>query len=114
MELCWLGATAVPVALSFALRSLIAYDKCMQPYSIKLYTTQSCPYCDELKEYLYSLGQLFEEARVDDVPEMAREIVSLVGDEVVPVTVVQRAGSSPVAIVGFDRQRLDAVLGDAT
>jgi glutaredoxin len=80
--------------------------------TVTLYTSATCPYCDELKEYLEEKRLPFNEVRVDLMPDAGRYVARLVGDEVVPVTVIDRTGRSPVPVVGFDRQKLDAILED--
>jgi len=73
---------------------------------ITVYTTQTCPYCRQVKEYLRSRSIAFEERDVSRDPAAAEEMVRLSGQQGVPVTVIDGT-----VIVGYDRPRLDAALG---
>lgn len=81
-----------------------------QPQVI-LYTTNNCPYSWETREHLRERGVDFEELFVDESELAAQVLHQMVGDMVVPVTVVIHPEQAETVIVGFDRQRLDAALG---
>jgi glutaredoxin len=91
----------------------MTYDNGMNHATVILYTSLTCPYCDEIRDYLRQTGHPFEERRVDLQPAAAQAVVAAVGDEVVPVVMIHRADASPAMVIGFDRQRLEALLGDA-
>jgi glutaredoxin len=78
---------------------------------VTLYSTKTCQYCWETRQYLKDLQIPFHEIRIDDDVEAAREVQRLVGDQVVPVVVVRQDQAEPVTVVGFDRQRLQVALG---
>ena len=82
----------------------------MDQLSVTLFTSRTCPYCNEIRNYFHQHRQQFIEKRVDEDPEAARLVNETVGDELVPMVLVQRGQSTPVAVVGFDRQRLDVLL----
>ncbi|NLT73634.1 MAG: PDZ domain-containing protein [Chloroflexi bacterium] len=73
--------------------------------SVTVYTTPTCPYCRQVKEYLKSRSVPFTERDVTQEPGAAEEMVRLSGQQGVPVTV---AGAE--VIVGYDRPRLDSAL----
>ena len=73
---------------------------------IKIYSTPPCPYCKMAKDYFASRGVSFQDFDVS-VDEVARkEMVELSGQLGVPVIVINGE-----VIVGFDRGRIDALLG---
>jgi glutaredoxin 3 len=73
--------------------------------AITVYSTPTCPYCRQVKEYLASRGVPFDDRDVSRDAAAAEEMVRLSGQQGVPVTVVDGA-----VIVGYDRPRLDAAL----
>jgi glutaredoxin-like YruB-family protein len=73
--------------------------------AITVYSTPTCPYCRQVKEYLASRGVAFDDRDVSRDAAAAEEMVRLSGQQGVPVTVVDGA-----VIVGYDRPRLDAAL----
>ncbi len=81
----------------------------MKP-TVTLYTSATCPYCDELRDFFVEHRIVYSEARVDESVEAAKVVMEVVGDQVVPVTIVQFGQASPISVVGFDPQRLSAVL----
>jgi glutaredoxin len=82
----------------------------MQPQII-LYTSSTCAYCEEMRFLLHEQKLNFMERSVEEAA-WAKEVRALVGDEVVPVTVVQYGEASPQVVVGYDRQRLLRLLED--
>lgn len=74
----------------------------------KVYTTPTCPYCTMAKRYLTQKGVKVEEVDVSRDQRAAMEMVQRTGQMGVPV--VEMAGQM---IVGFDRQRIDALLKSA-
>jgi glutaredoxin 3 len=73
--------------------------------AITVYSTPTCPYCRQVKEYLASRGVAFDDRDVSRDAAAAEEMVRLSGQQGVPVTVVDGT-----VIVGHDRPRLDAAL----
>jgi len=70
-----------------------------------VYTTQTCPYCHQVKAYLTQKGVEVREVDVSRDAAAASEMVRISGQRGVPVT--QLGGE---VIVGFDRPRIDAAL----
>ena len=75
--------------------------------SVVVYTTPTCGYCHQAKEYLSQRGVPFTEYNVAADPVAAAELVRLSGQRGVPVIVVDDQ-----VVVGFDRPRLDQLLAD--
>ena len=73
---------------------------------IKLYSTPTCPYCVRAKEYLTSKGVAFENLDVSQDKAALDEMVKVSGQMGVPVIMVDSE-----IIVGFDKDRLDSLLG---
>lgn len=65
---------------------------------IKVYTTQTCPYCHALMDWLDEQGVKYEEVDASNMPNIT----------VVPVTEINGQ-----MIVGFDRPALKKALKDA-
>lgn len=55
---------------------------------IKIYTTNTCAYCDAVKKYLDSKGQTYSIINLDDQPEKREEMMQLTSLMTVPVVVV--------------------------
>lgn len=73
---------------------------------IKIYTTPTCGYCHMAKKYLSERGIAYVEYDVSRDRQAADEIVNLTGQMGVPVIVVDGQ-----VVVGFDRQRLEQLIG---
>lgn len=86
------------------------YDRAMQA-EIIIYTSQTCPYCEEMRRWMREQGWQFIERPVDLDVQAAAEVMQAAGDQVVPVTVVKAGNASPQVIIGFDRQRLYSLMG---
>ncbi len=74
--------------------------------NIKVYSTPSCPYCYALKAYLKDNGFDFEDIDVSLSKEKAKEMIIKSGQMGVPV-----ADIDGNIVVGFDREKIDALLG---
>ena len=72
---------------------------------VKVYTTPTCGYCHQAKSFLSDLGVRYTEYDVSRDRAAAEEMVKLTGQMGVPVIVVDGQ-----AVIGFDRQRLKALL----
>ena len=73
---------------------------------ITTYTTQSCPHCIRLKEFLKEKGIDFENIDVSSDPIKADEMVKKSGQMGVPVIEIDGQ-----MIVGFDRDAITHKLG---
>lgn len=78
---------------------------------IKIYSTPMCPYCHMLKDYLKGKGIQFEDINVATDEAAAEEMVKKSGQMGVPVSIIAKDDSTEEVIVGFDKARLNQILG---
>jgi len=71
-----------------------------------VFSTPTCPYCQAAKRYLQQRGVPFEDEDVSQNIIAAQYMVQRSGQQGVPVIQVGNE-----VVVGFDRARLDALLG---
>ncbi len=71
-----------------------------------VYTTPTCPWCQALKRYLEERDVPYEEVDVSSDIEAALQMVEKSGQQGVPVVEIDGE-----IVVGFDRERIDALLG---
>lgn len=76
---------------------------------VTVYSTPSCPYCHQVKQYLQGRAITFEDRDVSRDPAAAEEMVQISGQRGVPVVQV-----GDQVVVGFDRPRLDVLLDRAS
>jgi glutaredoxin-like YruB-family protein len=72
---------------------------------IEVFSTESCPYCKMLKEYLREKKIDFNDVDVGKDQEKAKEMVEKSGQMGVPVIDIDGE-----IIVGFDKPRIERVL----
>lgn len=75
---------------------------------VVIYTTPTCPYCYQAKEFLARQGVPFVEKNVAADPQAAMEMVRLSGQQGVPVITVDGQ-----VVIGFDQPRLKLLLQQA-
>lgn len=75
---------------------------------VKVYTTDSCPWCVKAKNYLKSKGVEYTELNVQDDMEAREEMVK--GSKQMGVPVLNINGSF---IIGFDKPAIDKALSEA-
>lgn len=75
-------------------------------HEVIIYTTPSCSWCQATKDYLRAREIDFTEVDVSADPDRAREMVEKSGQYGVPVLEIDGE-----LIVGFDRARIDELLG---
>jgi len=73
---------------------------------VKVYSTPTCPYCKTAKEYLDSKNISYQDIDVSSDKEALEEMVKASGQMGVPVIVINGE-----AIVGFDKARIDPLIG---
>ncbi|MBI2011932.1 glutaredoxin family protein [Candidatus Daviesbacteria bacterium] len=78
---------------------------------IKIYTTTTCPYCKMEKQYLDSKGISYDSVFVDEDENEAKKMMEESHQLGVPFTVITQDDGSKVTILGFDRNKLNEVLG---
>lgn len=72
---------------------------------ITIYTTPTCPYCRQLKEFMAQKGIPYKEHDVTQDRAAAAEIARRTGQTAVPVIIIDGQ-----TIIGFDRPRLEQAL----
>ena len=73
---------------------------------VLVFTTQTCPWCVRVKQYLREQQVAFHEVDVSRNASAARDLVRKTGQTGVPVVEID---GKPV--VGFDRGKIDRLLG---
>lgn len=77
-----------------------------------VYTTMSCPFCDSLEAYLKEKNIEFEERRVDESSDIRKELESVSdGFLGVPYTHITKDDGTHKGVIGFDKNKLNEVLG---
>lgn len=75
------------------------------PKKVKVYSTQTCPYCHMVKDYLKQNAVAFDDIDVSASKESAQEMVNKSGQMGVPVIDIEGE-----IIVGFNRPKLAKAL----
>lgn len=73
---------------------------------VVVYVSNSCPWCTKVKAYLRGRQVRFREVNVSNDPSAAAELTRRSGQTGVPQVDIEGE-----IVVGFDRQRIDALLG---
>jgi glutaredoxin 3 len=74
---------------------------------VVVYTTPTCGYCHQVKDYLAQRDVPYREVDVAADPQAAAEMVNLSGQRGVPVVLIDGQ-----VVVGFNRPRIDQLLAD--
>lgn len=80
---------------------------------ITIYSTATCGYCKMLKSYLQSKNIAYEEKHVDQDQKLAQELYEESGQLGVPFTIIEKEDGTVEKVLGFDRNKIDSVLGIA-
>ena len=72
---------------------------------VKVYSTQTCPYCEMVKDYLKEKGVEFEDVDVSQDQRAAQEMIKKSGQMGVPQTEINGR-----IIVGFNPRAIDEEL----
>ncbi len=96
-----LDAALQPVAAASA-----TAPKSAPKHSVTVFSTPTCPWCSKLKSYLREHQVAFKEVDVSVDDRAAKQMVQRSGQMGVP-----QAWIDGQTIVGFDRKRIDALLG---
>jgi len=72
---------------------------------VKVYSTQTCPYCVTLKEYLKANNVVFEDVDVSFDAKLQQEMIDKSGQMGVPVIDIDGQ-----IVVGFDRDKIMQLL----
>ncbi len=73
---------------------------------VKIYSTQTCPYCRMAKEYLDANNISYQNFDVGEDTLAREEMVRLTGQMGVPAIVI-----GGEIVIGFDKERINALLG---
>jgi glutaredoxin-like YruB-family protein len=76
---------------------------------VKVYSSDTCPFCRMVKDFLNENNVAFEEADVSEDHAAAHEMVEKSGQMGIPVTTVSDKDKE-VVIVGFDVPKLKKAL----
>ena len=77
---------------------------------VTIFSTTTCKYCKEVKEFLTDHNIGYQEILLDQQPEYIQESVTLSGSRGVPVTKVVRDDGSTVGVLGWDQPALEEAL----
>ena len=75
-------------------------------HTVTVYSTPTCSWCQAAKDHLAANGISFEDVDVQANMDRAREMIEKSGQYGVPVLDIDGE-----IIVGFDRARIDSLLG---
>lgn len=78
----------------------------MAEHEVVVYSTPTCPWCTRAMDYLKQSGVSFSEKDVSVDIQAAREMVKVSGQMGVPVITID--GN---VVVGFDKRKIDELLG---
>ena len=76
--------------------------------TVTVYSTPTCPYCKQAKEFLKQKGIPFNDLDVTTDQKLVEEMIKKSGQMGVPVIDVDGT-----IIVGFDKKKLEKTLGSA-
>lgn len=77
-----------------------------------VYSTTTCPYCKMLKGYLDEKGISYTEKLVDQDDAAREEMTKASGGFLgVPYTIITKEDGTKENIIGFDKGKVDSVLG---
>lgn len=79
----------------------------MQP-EIMIYTSPTCAFCHQAKEYFKEKGLKFAESDITTDREALQFVLEEVGQAVTPIITINEA-----VVVGFDRPKIDELLEKA-
>ncbi len=78
---------------------------------ITIYSTATCGFCRMLKSYLQSKDIAYAEKHADQDERLAQELYEKSGQLGVPFTIIETDDGKEEKILGFDKPRIDQVLG---
>ena len=81
---------------------------------IIIYSTTTCPYCKMLKDYLKEKNFSFVEKMVDTDENAKNEMMASSGGFLgVPFAIITKDDGTKESVLGFDKGKLEKVLGIA-
>ena len=80
--------------------------------TVTVYSTATCPYCKMLKDYLSEHNVSYSEKLVDQDDAAREEMMGFSGGFLgVPFTLIAKDDGTKETIVGFDKGKVDSILG---
>ncbi|WP_433745713.1 glutaredoxin family protein [Falsibacillus pallidus] len=73
--------------------------------SVTVYTTNRCPYCVMIKNFLKDQNVNFKEVNVEENPELMKQLIQKTGQMGVPQTEINGQW-----VLGFDPNKIMAIL----
>lgn len=77
-----------------------------EPVGVIVYSTQTCPYCNMVKDFLKENNIEFEDVNVSQNQERAQEMIQKSGQMGVPVVDVNGQ-----IVIGFNKEKIKKLLG---
>ena len=77
---------------------------------VKIYSTETCPYCKMAKEFFKGNGIEYTNHDVGNDIKASEEMVEKSGQMGVPVIIIEKDGKEEV-IIGFEEGKLKELLG---
>ncbi len=77
---------------------------------VKIYSTQTCPFCKMEKEYLDGHGIQYENIFIDEDKQAAQDLMALEGQIGVPFTIFTKEDGGKETLLGFDREEINRIL----
>ncbi len=77
---------------------------------ITIYSTTTCPFCNQLKQWLKGKGIEYTDYLVDKNPYAAQVMIQQSGQMGVPFSTIEYEDGSIEKILGFDRQKFETAL----
>ncbi len=78
--------------------------------NITVYSTKTCPYCIQLKNWLDGKSIKYDSYDIGTNPIAAQNMMRLTDQEVVPFTTIERDDGKVEKIVGFDIDEFEKAL----
>lgn len=78
---------------------------------ITIYSTPTCPYCVMTKRYFEDLKIKYKEIDVSQDAKAAKDMQEKSGQLGVPVVIIKLDKNKEEVITGFDKDKIDSVLG---
>ncbi len=72
---------------------------------VKIYTTNTCPYCDMAKDYMKEKKIKYDEINVESDESAAKDMIEKSGQMGVPVLDINGK-----IIIGFDKEKIEKAL----
>jgi glutaredoxin 3 len=78
--------------------------------NVTIFTSNQCAYCGMVKQYMDLKGQSYNEVNIEEQPDRQNEMISMTGQNRVPVTVITKIDGSQVVSVGYNITKLASAL----